>query len=56
MQKILRLAAMSDTTGGDCTADTGNDTIAFSVRGTITVASTLPSIANTVEIDGTEAQ
>jgi CSLREA domain-containing protein len=52
-EAINNANAMSDTTGGDCTAGTGNDTIAFSVSGTITVASALPSIANTIEIDGT---
>ena len=52
-EAINNANAKSDTTGGDCAAGTGNDTIAFSVSGTIAVASTLPSIANTVEIDGT---
>ena len=45
--------AQSDTTMGDCAAGTGSDTIIFSVSGTITVASALPSVANTVEVDGT---
>ena len=52
-EAITNANAKSDTTGGDCVAGTGNDTIAFGVSGTIAVASTLPSIANTVEIDGT---
>lgn len=52
-EAINNANAKSDTTGGDCVAGTGNDTIAFSVSGTIAVASTLPSLMNTVEIDGT---
>ena len=52
-EAINNANAKSDTTGGDCVAGTGNDAIAFSVSGKIAVASTLSSIANTVEIDGT---
>ena len=52
-EAINNANAKSDTTGGDCAPGTGNDTIAFTVSGTIAVASTLPAIANTVEIDGT---
>ncbi|MGH7923584.1 MAG: choice-of-anchor Q domain-containing protein, partial [Candidatus Binatus sp.] len=37
----------TDTTGGDCAVGTGNDTIAFSVSGTISLTSALPAIANT---------
>ena len=42
----------SDTSGGDCAAGTGTDTINFSVSGTITLGSTLPDIANILTIDG----
>src|SRR5579862_2326307 len=35
------------TTGGDCAAGTGQDTINFSVSGEITLSSALPAIANT---------
>jgi hypothetical protein len=46
----------TDTTGGDCAAGTGTDTINFSVSGTITLGSTLPAIANSspnsLTIDG----
>jgi CSLREA domain-containing protein len=52
-EAITNANAKSDTTGGDCVAGIGTDTIAFSVSGKITVASILPSIANTVEVDGT---
>jgi hypothetical protein len=50
--------ASSDTSGGDCAAGTGTDTIRFSLSGTITLAQgTLPAIANTspgsLTIDGT---
>src|ERR1700733_15258318 len=44
--------AASDTTGGDCAAGTGNDTINFSVSGTLTLGSTLPAIQNILTIDG----
>jgi predicted outer membrane repeat protein len=41
--------AKSDTSGGDCAAGTGNDTIRFSICGTITlVQGTLPAIANSL--------
>jgi titin len=48
----------SDTTGGDCAAGTGEDTISFNVldggvTATITPASPLPPIADPVVIDGT---
>jgi CSLREA domain-containing protein len=49
--------AASDTSGGDCAAGTGTDTINFSVSGKITLTSTLPAIANSspgsLTIDGT---
>ena len=45
--------AASDVSGGDCTAGTGNDTINFSVSGTITPSSTaFPPIVHTITIDG----
>jgi CSLREA domain-containing protein len=37
---------------GTCTAGTGNDTIRFSVTGTIVLISTLPAVANTLTITG----
>ncbi|MGA9720943.1 MAG: CSLREA domain-containing protein [Candidatus Binatus sp.] len=37
---------------GNCTTGTGTDTIEFTVTGTITLGSTLPSIANTLTITG----
>lgn len=44
----------SDSTGGDCEAGLGADTISFSVSGTITLAgSPLPSITSTMTIDAT---
>ena len=57
-EAINNANAKSDTSGGDCTAGTGTDTINFSVSGTITlVQGTLPAIANTspgsLTIDGT---
>jgi CSLREA domain-containing protein len=47
----------TDTTGGDCALGSGNDTIVFStgVIGTITLAATLPAIANTLTIQGPAA-
>jgi CSLREA domain-containing protein len=45
-----------DTTGGDCATGTGQDTINFTVSGTITLSSTLPVIVNSspgsLTIDG----
>ncbi len=45
-----------DTSGGDCATGTGDDTIDFSLGGTITLSGTLPAIANTspnsLTIDG----
>jgi len=34
----------ADSSGGDCGAGSGTDTITFSLNGTITLASTLPSV------------
>jgi len=47
--------AKSDTSGGDCMAGTGTDTIRFSVSGEILLGTngTLPAIANSLTIDGT---
>ena len=44
--------AIADTTGGDCVAGTGSDTISFSVSGTISLGSVLPAVQNTLTIDG----
>ena len=41
-----------DTTCGDCAINSGTDAIGFSVSGTITLTSSLPSITNHVAIDG----
>jgi len=46
-------AANSEVAVNGCAAGTGNDTINFTVSGTITLGSTLPGIANTLTIDGT---
>ena len=56
-QAINNANAASDTSGGDCAAGTGTDTINFSVSGKITLTSTHPAIANSspgsLTIDGT---
>jgi CSLREA domain-containing protein len=45
----------SDVTNGDCAPGTGNDTILFSVSGTITLTSAFTDgILNTVTIDGSD--
>ena len=51
-EAINNANAKSDTTGGDCAAGTGNDTIVFSVSGTIPLGSSLPAIQNNLTIDG----
>ncbi|HXZ89003.1 MAG TPA: CSLREA domain-containing protein, partial [Candidatus Binataceae bacterium] len=51
-EAINNANAAGDTTGGDCVAGTGNDTIVFSVSGTIALQSTLPAIQNNLIIDG----
>ena len=53
-EAINNANAASDTTGGDCVAGTGDDTIVFTVIGLIgiQVQGTLPLIANTLTIDG----
>jgi hypothetical protein len=48
-------AANNETAVNGCAAGTGNDTIVFSVTGTITLASELPSIAHTLTIQGPSA-
>ncbi len=52
-EAISNANAESDTTRGDCAPGTGNDTIVFNLSGTIALASALPSIQHTLEIDGT---
>jgi CSLREA domain-containing protein len=52
-EAISNANAKSDTTGGDCVAGTGSDTIGFSVSGTITLSNGLPTIQNSLTIDGT---
>jgi uncharacterized repeat protein (TIGR01451 family) len=47
--------ANGDTSGGDCSAGSGTDTITFGVTGTITLASVLPDIADQLTISGTGA-
>src|SRR5438128_1590941 len=52
-EAINNANSASDTTGFDCAAGTSNDTINFSVSGTITlVGGGLPAIQNTLTIDG----
>ena len=57
-EAIANANASSDTTGGDCTAGTGSDTIAFGFPpGTplppvINVASTLSLVSSSISIDG----
>ena len=41
-----------DTTDGDCATGTGNDTIYFSVSGTITLTGNTPGVQNALTIDG----
>ncbi len=45
--------SMSTNTDNNCAAGTGDDDITFSVTGQITLAGALPSIVNTLTIDGT---
>jgi len=45
-EAITNANSASDTTDGDCAAGTGNDTVTFSVGGTITLGSPLPGVAN----------
>src|ERR1700733_7171219 len=53
-EAINNANAAADTSGGDCAAGTGTDTIRFSISGTITLAQgTLPTIYNSLTIDGT---
>jgi hypothetical protein len=52
-EAISNANAKVDNTTGDCAAGTGNDTIVFSLSGTIALGSGLPSIQHTLEIDGT---
>src|SRR5260370_5589839 len=52
-EAIANANAKADTSTGDCAAGTGNDTIVFSVSGTIALASELPAIQHVIEIDGT---
>ena len=51
-EAINNANAAADTSGGDCVAGTGTDTINFSVSGTITLSGTLKILANNVTIDG----
>jgi hypothetical protein len=52
-EAISNANSESDTTDGDCAAGTGNDTIVFSLSGTIPLLSGLPAVEHTLEIDGT---
>lgn len=56
-EAINNAESNSDTTGGDCDPGSGPDTITFSVSGTITLGSTLPSITSSdgLTIDGGDA-
>jgi CSLREA domain-containing protein len=51
-EAILNANADADTTGGDCTAGSGADTIGFNVSGTIALASALPDIAGDLTLSG----
>jgi CSLREA domain-containing protein len=53
-EAISNANSNSDTTSGDCAAGIGDDSITFSVSGTITLASTLPAISDSagLTIDG----
>src|ERR1700735_4353367 len=53
-EAINNANAVADTSGGDCAAGTGNDTISFGVSGTITLGTNgaLPAIVNDRTIDG----
>jgi len=51
-EAINNANAGSDTSGGDCVAGTGNDTITFSVSGTITLAKVLPTLKAPMTIQG----
>jgi CSLREA domain-containing protein len=54
-EAITNANADSDTTGGDCAAGSGADTITFNESGTITLGSTLPDIVDAagLTMDGT---
>jgi CSLREA domain-containing protein len=45
-EAITNANSLADTTGGDCAAGTGTDSINFSVSGTITLVGGLPPSAN----------
>lgn len=55
-EAINNANSLSETTGGDCAAGTGTDTIVFNLSGQITLGNVLPAIANTspqtLTIDG----
>jgi CSLREA domain-containing protein len=54
-EAITNANANSDTSGGDCAAGSGEDTITFGVSGTLTLGATLPAITapEALTIDGT---
>ena len=52
-EAINNANADKDTSGGDCVAGSGADTITFSFNGTITVNSILPTLKTNITIDGT---
>lgn len=45
--------ADGDTSGGDCAAGSGSDSISFRISGIITLSSALPTLATTVTVNGT---
>jgi uncharacterized repeat protein (TIGR01451 family)/CSLREA domain-containing protein len=51
-EAILNANAGGDTTGGDCAAGSGDDTITFSINGTIELGSRLPNIEGRLTISG----
>jgi CSLREA domain-containing protein len=54
-EAINNANSASDTTGGDCVAGTGTDTINFSVSGTIKLSRPLPNIIRHLTINSGHA-
>jgi CSLREA domain-containing protein len=51
-EAIVNANTDSDSTNGDCTAGSGDDTITFSIAGEITLGSILPNITTNITIIG----
>lgn len=54
-EAIINANTDNDTTGGDCIAGSGADTISFSITGAITLGSILPNITTDITISGPDA-